>query len=131
MASLFLYYSAGKSSLSLFFAVLLLTSMTSIVRSFWLRAMMLLAPLLILNLLSVGTVIFEDLAEIAKLLPLDSTFTGRTDIWTFALQALNERLVTGYGFAAFWGGSSIKICRRARSGRLLLRTVTTDISITR
>jgi O-antigen ligase len=107
-ASLFLLYSAGKSSLSLCFAVLLLTSMTSVVRSLWLRAAMLLAPLLLLNLLSVGTVMFEGLAEIAKLLPLDATFTGRTDIWTFAVQALQARLATGYGFFAFWGSSAIQ-----------------------
>jgi O-antigen ligase len=108
LASLFLLYSAGKSSLTLCFAVLLLTSATTIVRSFWLRAVMLLTPLLLLNLLSVGTVMNETLAEIAKALPLDTSFTGRTDIWTFAVQALQERLPTGYGFSSFWGSSAIQ-----------------------
>jgi O-antigen ligase len=108
LASLFLLYSAGKSALTLCFAVLLLTSATSFVRSFWLRAVMLLTPLVLLNLLSVGTVMFDGLAEIAKLLPLDSTFTGRTDIWTFAVQALQQRLPIGYGFSSFWGSSSIQ-----------------------
>jgi O-antigen ligase len=108
LASLFLLYSAGKSSLTLCFAVLLLTSLTAVVRSLWARAIMLLAPLLLLNMLSVGTVMSESLAEIAKLLPLDSSFTGRTDIWNFAVQSLQERLATGYGFASFWGSSSIQ-----------------------
>jgi O-antigen ligase len=108
LASLFLLYSAGKSSLTLCFAVLLLTSLTSVVRSFWLRAVMLLTPLLLLNMLSVGTVVNEGLADIAKMLPLDSSFTGRTGIWTFALQALQLRLPTGYGFAAFWGNGAIR-----------------------
>jgi O-antigen ligase len=108
LASLFLLYSAGKSSLTLCFAVLLLTSLTAVVRSFWARAIMLLAPLLLLNMLSVGTVMSESLAEIARLLPLDSSFTGRTDIWNFAVQSLQERLATGYGFASFWGSSSIQ-----------------------
>src|SRR3979409_224998 len=76
LASLFLLYSAGKSSLTLCFVVLLLTSLTAVVRSFWARAIMLLAPLLLLNMLSVGTAMSESLAEIAKLLPLDSSFTG-------------------------------------------------------
>ena len=49
---------------------------------------MLLTPLVLLNMFSVGTVMSESLAEIAKLLPLDSSFTGRTDIWSFALQSL-------------------------------------------
>jgi O-antigen ligase len=108
LTSLFLFYAAGKSSLTLCFAVLLLTSATSVVRSFWLRAVMLLTPLLLLNMLSVGTVMFDGLAEFAKLLPLDSTFSGRTDIWTFAVQALQERLPIGYGFSSFWGSSSIQ-----------------------
>jgi O-antigen ligase len=59
-------------------------------------------------MLSVGTVMSESLAEIARLLPLDSSFTGRTDIWNFAVQSLQERLATGYGFASFWGSSSIQ-----------------------
>ena len=108
LASLFLLYSAGKSSLTLCFAVWFLTSMTSVVRSFWLRTVMLLGPLLLLNLLGVGTVMFDGLAEIAKLLPLDSTFTGRTDIWNFAIQSLQARLPTGYGFSSFWGSSAIQ-----------------------
>ena len=103
LASLFLLYSAGKSSLTLCFAVLLLTSVTSVIRSFWLRAIILLTPLLLLNFLSVGTVMFEGLAGISKLLPFNSTFTGRTDIWAFALQSLQARLLTGYGFAVLLG----------------------------
>ena len=57
----------------------------------------------------VGDAIPEaELEKIVSLLPIDTTFTGRTDIWTFAIQALQLRLPTGYGFAAFWGSSSIQ-----------------------
>jgi O-antigen ligase len=108
LTALFLLYAAGKSSMVLCLAVLALTSLTSVVRAFWLRAVMLLTPLALLNMLSVGTVMSERLAEIAKVLPLDSSFTGRTDIWTFALQAAQLRLPTGYGFASFWGSSSVR-----------------------
>jgi len=108
LASLFLFYSAGKSSLALTFVVLVLTSLTGLVRAFWLRAVMLLGPLVVLVLLGVGTVMSDGLAEIAKMLPLDSSFTGRTEIWTFALQSLQLRLATGYGFEAFWGTDAIR-----------------------
>jgi O-antigen ligase len=108
LASLFLFFTAGKSAMALCLAVLLLTSLTAVVRSFCSRAVLLLAPLLLLNLLSVGTVMSETLAEIAKLLPLDTSFTGRADIWIFAVQSLQERLPTGYGFASFWNSSSIQ-----------------------
>ena len=108
LASLFLLYSTGKSSLALCFAVLVLTSLASALRWFWLRAVMLLAPLILLNLLGIGTVVNESLAAISKMLPLDSSFTGRTDIWLFGLQAAQLRLPTGYGFAAFWGSSAVQ-----------------------
>jgi O-antigen ligase len=108
LASLFLLYSAGKSSLTLCFAVIALTSLTAMVRSLWGRAALLLTPLVLLNMLSVGTVMSDGLAEVAKLLPLDSSFTGRTDIWAFAVESAQKRLPTGYGFAAFWGSSSVR-----------------------
>jgi len=108
LSALFLLNTAGKSSLGLIFLVLALTSLTSIVRVYWLRTVMLLAPLAVLTLLGIGTVMSESLATVAKLLPLDSSFTGRTEIWTFALQALKLRLATGYGFEAFWGTDAIR-----------------------
>ena len=108
LALVFLLNSAGKTSSALILFVLALTSLTGVIRSFWLRAAMLYAPLLVLSMVGVGTVISEHLANIAKMLPLDTSFTGRTDIWTFAVQALLLRPWTGYGFAAFWGSGSIR-----------------------
>ncbi len=80
LSALFLIKAEGKSSSVLLVTVLALTLMTTVIRSFWLRAVVLLAPLVILNMLSVGTVMNDTLAEIARLLPLDTSFTGRTDI---------------------------------------------------
>jgi O-antigen ligase len=108
LAGLFLLFSGGKSALALCIAVFLLTGLVAVIKRFWLRALICFTPLLTLNLLSVGTVMSDGLENIAKTLPFDTTFTGRTDIWSFAFQALQERLSTGYGFAAFWGSSSIK-----------------------
>ena len=108
LAAFFLFKAEGKSSTALFFVVLALTSLAAVVRAFWLRAMILLGPLLVLNMLSVGTVVSPTLAAIAEMLPIDTTFTGRFDIWTFAIQSLQSRLLTGYGFSAFWGSSSIQ-----------------------
>ena len=81
----------------------MLTSFAAVVPWLWFRAVMLLTPLLLLNLLSIGTVMSDTLANIADHLPLDASFTGRTDIWTFGVQAAQSKLATGYGFAAFWG----------------------------
>jgi O-antigen ligase len=103
MAAIFIFNAGGKSALALCFVTFALSSLTAIVRSFWLRATVLLSPLIVLNMLSVGTVLSDRLAAIAEALPFDTSFTGRTEIWIFALQSLQPRLLLGYGFAAFWG----------------------------
>jgi len=103
MAAIFIFNAGGKSALVLCFITFVLSSLATIVTSFWLRAIVLLSPLLALNMLSVGTVISDRLAAIAEALPFDTSFTGRTEIWIFALQSLQPRLMLGYGFAAFWG----------------------------
>jgi O-antigen ligase len=103
LAVIFIINAGGKSAAALCVVILVLSSLVAIVRSFWLRAIVLLSPLLLVNLLSVGTVLSDRLAGIAGMLPFDTSFTGRTEIWEFALQSLKPRLMLGYGFAAFWG----------------------------
>ena len=108
LSAVFLIFTGGKSATALCIATLVLGSLVGWVRSTWVRASLCFTPLLVLNLFSVGAVFSSNLAEIAKLLPLDTTFTGRTDIWEFAIESLQLRPLLGYGFAAFWGSSSIE-----------------------
>ena len=108
MSFVFLLNTAGKSALALTIVVLALTSALGLARAFWLRVCMVLTPLVLLNLFSVGTVMFDSVAELAQRLPLDTSFTGRAEIWSFAVQSLRLRLTTGYGFAAFWGTDVIR-----------------------
>lgn len=108
LSSLFLLNTRGKSSLALCILVLAMSGLATRARSFWLRALIFLTPLLLLNVFTVGTVMSDTLAQIVDRLPFDTSFTGRTDVWTFALQALQLRLYTGYGFEAFWGGNEMK-----------------------
>ena len=108
LSSLFLFNTAGKSSLALCTLVLVVSSLSTHVRSLWLRAFVFLTPLVLLNIFSVGTVMSDTLAELVSKLPFDTSFTGRTDVWTFAILALKLRPYTGYGFEAFWGGSEMR-----------------------
>jgi len=105
---LFLIKAEGKSALALCFGVLVLTSLSSMIRSFWCRAVVLLTPLVLLNMIGIGSVMSEILASISRALPLDASFTGRTDIWTFGLEAARLKLWTGYGFSAFWGSAAVR-----------------------
>lgn len=107
LAAIFLIGTGGKSSTALCLATLVLSVPVYWIANPWVRASLCYLPVFVLNLFSVGSVFSENIAAMAKLLPLDTTFTGRTEIWEFAIQALHMRPLLGYGFAAFWGQSSI------------------------
>jgi O-antigen ligase len=107
LSAVFLVLSGGKSALGLCVLTLLLSSIVYALKSLWLRAVACFLPLFTLNALTVGSVFDSRLAEVLKLLPIDTTFTGRSDIWEFAISSLSLRPLLGYGFAAFWSTSSI------------------------
>jgi O-antigen ligase len=108
LAAVFLIMTRGKSAMALCAFAFVLSILVVAIRNWLLRACLCFLPLLTLNLLTVGSVFSERMADIVKLLPLDTTFTGRTDIWEFAISSLSLRPVLGYGFAAFWGTDSIE-----------------------
>lgn len=57
--------------------------------------------------LTVGTVLSPDLLDIAKDAISDPTYTGRDEIWKFAIARINERPWFGYGFVSFWQTSVV------------------------
>ena len=52
--------------------------------------------------LTVGSVMSPTLNAMLKAVISDPTFTGRDEIWKFALQRISERPWFGYGYASFW-----------------------------
>jgi O-antigen ligase len=65
------------------------------------------APVAGLNLLGIGSVIFPAVGSLIAALPLDSSFTGRADIWSFALPKALETPIFGHGFSAFWNTAAM------------------------
>ncbi|GEP10698.1 O-antigen ligase family protein [Methylobacterium gnaphalii] len=108
LACVFLVGSEGKSAFALSIVVFALTGAFAVVRSFGGRVLIAIGPVLLLNVFTVGTVMSDGLASVVAALPVDSTFTGRTDIWRFAIETIAARPITGYGFAAFWGTQTIR-----------------------
>lgn len=54
-----------------------------------------------------ASLIYEDLATpILEFFERDFTFTGRTEIWPLVIDKIQERPILGYGFNAFWRGTS-------------------------
>lgn len=104
LAGIFLIFTGGKTSSVLCLAIYALASLVYVTRSLWLKRIICFAPLIVMNLLTVGSVMSPALGSITRALPVDPTFTGRSDIWEFALSAVAEKPVIGHGYAAFWDG---------------------------
>ena len=68
----------------------------------WLRLLVLLAPLVALNLVTIGAVLHPPLLEWLRTLVPGLSYTGRTDLWEFGLEHLASRPWTGFGYESFW-----------------------------
>ena len=102
LAGVFLIFTGGKTSSLLCLAIYALASLIYVTPGLWLKRIICFVPLVVMNLLTVGSVLSPALGAMTRLLPLDPTFTGRSDIWEFALAAVAEKPITGHGYAAFW-----------------------------
>ncbi|WGD53822.1 O-antigen ligase [Bradyrhizobium sp. CB1650] len=102
LAGIFLIFTGGKTSTVLCLSIYALASLVYVTRSLWLKRIICFAPLVVMNLLTVGSAANPALGAITRQLPVDPTFTGRSDIWEFALAAVAEKPIVGHGYAAFW-----------------------------
>lgn len=102
LAGVFLIFTGGKTSTVLCLAIYALASLVYVTPGLWLKRIICFVPLIVMNLLTVGSVLSSALGAMTRLLPLDPTFTGRSDIWEFALAAVSEKPIIGHGYAAFW-----------------------------
>ncbi|OAF16151.1 O-antigen ligase family protein [Bradyrhizobium neotropicale] len=102
LAGVFLIFTGGKTSTVLCLSIYAMASLVYVTRSLWLKRIICIVPLIVMNLLTVGSAMSPALGTITRQLPVDPTFTGRSDIWEFALAAVAEKPVIGHGYAAFW-----------------------------
>jgi O-antigen ligase len=107
-AFVFLLLSGGKSALGLVFIVGAIAFCVARARSIWIMALLAFGPLALLGFLTVGSVASTAAASLLHALPIDVTFTGRTEIWSFALDALRAHPWKGYGFEAFWYSAAVR-----------------------
>jgi len=101
-AGIFLGFTGGKTATALCLVIYVLAHIVSAIDRLWLKRVICFVPLLGLNLLTVGSVTSEAIARLTSQLPIDPTFTGRTDVWGFALEAVREKPFAGHGYEAFW-----------------------------
>jgi O-antigen ligase len=102
LAGVFLVFTNAKTSLIMTPAVLGLTWACTLSASGAWRRLVLLGPLALLLLLTVGSVMSPGLGALVASLAADPTYTGRTEIWSFALDNIAKKPLTGFGYGAFW-----------------------------
>jgi O-antigen ligase len=106
LSAVFLYFAGGKTSTAVLPAVLMVAWVFEHWRS--MRYVIVLGALLVLNYILIGSAINPSLANWLASLGIDSTFTGRNTIWTFALDKISERPWMGFGFQSFWESAAFK-----------------------
>lgn len=114
LAAFFLIFTQAKSPLALLLPVLLMAHLLVQLRSSALQAMLVIGTLLAINFLTVGTVAFPAVEEFIGIFVSDTTYTGRDEIWEFALNHVAQRPITGFGFQAFWGTSELVVSGNIR-----------------
>ena len=103
LAGIFLAFTESKTAIGVLPIALILSGIIGRSRSAALGIAIVVTTLFIFELCSVGTVIFEPMQRLMQAIMPDATFTGRTEIWQLAVQAVAQRPFTGYGFSTFWG----------------------------
>ena len=107
LAAIFLIFTHSKTALALLLPVLLISAMIGRWRRPAIGIAVMLSLVIAMNLFSVGSLYLGSVRDVLGALLPDPSFTGRTDIWQFALDHVAQRPITGYGFASFWGTSQV------------------------
>lgn len=114
LAAFFLTFTHAKSPLALLLPVMLMAHLVVHLRSPALQVMLVVGTPFAINLLTIGTVSFPAVEEFLAGFMSDTSYTGRDEIWEFALNHVAQRPVTGFGFQAFWGTPELVVSGNIR-----------------
>ena len=102
----FLYLTHSKTAMAAMVLALVISEVVVFSRRPSVGITASLAVLLVLNIISIGSIYLPSIRDLVGLVS-DPSFTGRADVWRFAEAAVAERPITGYGFSAFWGTEQV------------------------
>ena len=108
LSAVFLIFSGAKSAMLFFPLVLALSFAATQARGSVLSALLCFGPLVLAAFLTLGTIAIPAMSSAIQALPVETSFTGRTEIWKFALEKVGTEPLTGHGFWAFWGGAEAR-----------------------
>jgi O-antigen ligase len=101
-ALVFLMGTHAKTSLILLPLVLVISYLACRSGTLGQLALLCCAPLVLFNAFAVFAAYSPTMEAILNLTVSDASFTGRTDVWQFAIHNILERPMLGHGFMAFW-----------------------------
>lgn len=101
-ACVFLNFTQSKTSMALLPFAWLLSLAVLNMRKLWTRLALLLGFLAFFNLVTIGASVPGAVRSVVRVVLPDASYTGRTDLWGFALNAIAEKPIFGHGFGAFW-----------------------------
>lgn len=107
LAAAFLFFTHSKTAIVALPLVLMISAVMARVRRPALGVALALSILVVLNVFSVGSVYSEPIRNLLDMVLTDATFTGRTEVWQFAVDHMLQRPIIGYGFSAFWGSPEV------------------------
>jgi O-antigen ligase len=107
LALTFLAFTGSKTAISMLPLTLILSAILTRTRKPALAIALVIVLLAGFNLFTVGSVYFEPVHHLIDALLPDPSFTGRTELWQFAIEHLMQRPIMGYGFYAFWGTEQV------------------------
>jgi O-antigen ligase len=107
LAAVFLAFTESKSPIMLLPLALLFGVIVVKLRSPAAKLIVAISVPVIVCVLTIGSVASDAIYAVVDKLMSDPTFTGRNDIWEFALDHIKQRPIFGFGYQAFWGTSEL------------------------
>jgi O-antigen ligase len=106
LAAIFLVFTRSKSPMTLLPVVLIFSFALSWLRNPAVKFFVAASIPALIAVLTIGSLEIDSVRSLVQLLP-DPTFTGRDEIWQFALDKIAERPIAGFGYQAFWGTNEL------------------------
>lgn len=102
LAAGFLVASGSKTAIALLPVILAVTGLCRVFTGGFARSLLLLGPVIGFSLISIGSVLVPPIRDAVGAFLTDATFTGRSEIWQFAIDNIFVRPWRGWGIGAFW-----------------------------
>ncbi len=107
LATIFLIFTQSKTAIGVLVPVMVISHIIVRNRRPGLGLALTIGVIAVFNLSSVGSVAFAWVRDLISLVLPDVTYTGRTEIWQFALDHVMVHPIFGYGYGAFWGTDQV------------------------